>query len=83
MSRRKSKDTPNRINESLDGWSDRWTIRGPSVSCQGCDAIQLAHNGQQPFPHFHDCTKQNEFSSKYPWLELRTILRNVAPDIGP
>ena len=49
--------------------------------CTASPADPLSINGWEPFVHLSYLAKQSVFS-KYPWLELRGILRHLAPATG-
>lgn len=79
MSTRERSAIHARLNEGLKSWSSRWALEGLAVLCPACHAGQLAQDGREPFVHLQYCNQQNVFS-KYPWLELRGVLRDLAPD---
>lgn len=79
MSARERKAAHNRLNEGLQGWRTRWVLDGSGVRCVACQVSQLAETARIPFIHLDNCIKKSVFST-HPWLELRGILRDLAPD---
>lgn len=64
---------PRAANEGLKSgghWRD-WRCSAP--------AGRLAQDGRELFVHLQYCVQQKVFS-KYPWLELRGVLHDLAPD---
>jgi hypothetical protein len=65
-----------RLEEGLEFWHERWVMAGPVVLCGTCQASQFAHEAADPFVHVEGCAKTSDFA-KYPWRELRELLRDL------
>lgn len=78
MSARDNNAARYRLREALEFWSERWSLDGLQVICQGCHAQQLADDAREPFLHIEGCALATEFA-KHPWIELRDLLADLPP----
>lgn len=79
MITRERKVIHSRLNEGLRAWHTRWVLDGLQVRCVACRVSQHAETARIPFAHLDSCIKKSVFST-HPWLELRGVLRDLAPD---
>lgn len=66
--------TTRRLPFTLPCWDREWIIRGKSLSCRYCGAVQTPVTSPEPFRHKESCPSYAA-DGRYPWQELEDLLR--------